>query len=252
MSAAGRETPRWLAPAPLWTAGTVGTASEEFLRPWIAELRTDSFLADFLSVLGGADGRSPADLPGTLPERSAEDGSYRLFTSRSRRYYLVVATLACRRPGIPDHAVQPALGERVLFVLRRIGQGAEKGFVPSATDPGTWQAATADALVPGERELPLHRAPVAAFAAPGTAAATLGMAAGQPSARTVFYGYIPVSGGDTVADDVTTTYVIRAVLVRDPCGPVISAPTHPFELAGPRDRDAPVRPSAALTKGPAS
>ncbi|MEU9455121.1 hypothetical protein [Streptomyces sp. NPDC048277] len=252
MSAAARETPRWLAPAPLWTARTVAAASEEFLRPWIAELRTDSFLADFLSIVGGTDGRSPADLPATLPERSDEDGSYRLFPSHSRRYYLVLASLVCHRPGIPDHTVQPALGERALFVLRRIRQGAEKGFVPSATDTGTWQPATAHALVPGERELPLHRAPVAAFAAPGTAAATLGMAAGQPSARTVRYGYIPVSGGDTVADDVTTTYVIRAVLVRDPCAPVISAPTQPFELAGPLDPDAPRRPSAATTKGPTS
>ncbi|WP_329314753.1 hypothetical protein [Streptomyces sp. NBC_01262] len=238
MSAVAREALRWLAPAPLWTAGTVGTASDAFLRPWIAESRTHSFLDDFLATVGGTDGRSPADLSGTLPERSAQDGAFRFFMATSRRYYLVAATLVCHRPGIPDHTVQRALDERAFFVLRRIeGNGTESAFVPGPT-AGTWQPATAGAPVPGERELPLHPVPVAAFAAAGTTAATLGMAAGQRSARTVLYGYIPVLGGNQTKDD-SPPHVIRTVLTRDPCPPVLSVRTHPFRFASGIADDAP-------------
>ncbi|MER5427928.1 hypothetical protein [Streptomyces sp. NPDC002588] len=227
----GREEPRWLAPAPLWSDGTVGTGSDLALSPWITELENESFFDEFLAILGGTGGRSPADLAGTGPKLSGEDGSFRLFTPTSHFYNLVTASLVCHRPGIPDHTPRPRLGERAFFVIRLIGDGAESAFVPGPPGAGSWVPATAGVLTPGERELPLHPVPVASFAPSGTAAATLGMAAGRPSTRTVLYGYIPVPFRDADSGD-GPAHVIHAVLARDPCPPVFSAPSHPFRLAG--------------------
>ena len=65
--------------------------------------------------------------------------AYRLFQPLSRRYYLVTATLACRRPGIPDHRLSPAENDRVFFVMRQVDSaGAEQGFVD-----GQWLPALA-------------------------------------------------------------------------------------------------------------
>jgi len=228
----GREDLRWLAPAPLWSDDTVGTGSDLARGPWITELETESFFDDFLAILGATGGRSPAELSGTGPKLSAEDGSFRLFTPTSHFYNLVTASLVCHRPGIPDHTPRPRLGERVFFVIRLIGDGgAESAFVPGPPGAGSWVPATPGTLTPQERELPLHRVPVAAFAAAGTAAANLGMAAGRPSTRTLLYGYIPVPFRDAGTGD-GPGYVIRAVLARDPCPPVFSVPSHPFRLAG--------------------
>lgn len=213
---------RWLEPAPLWSQVPVGR------QPWIAELQTDSFFDDFVAIMGGTAGRSPVELSGTRPA-TGESGGFLLYQPTDHRYYFVAATLACHRPGIPDHGVAPRQGERAVFVIRRVDPyGGESALVSG----GAWLPATAGALVPGEREMPLHPVPVAPFAAAGTVPAALGMAAGQPSTRTVLYGYIPVAEtarfrgfGDC--------FVIRTVLVRDPCPPVLSTPTHPFEIEEP-------------------
>ena len=53
---------QWLSPAPLWQAADVGPAASGITQPWIAELRTDSFVEEFLDTLAGVGGRSPADL----------------------------------------------------------------------------------------------------------------------------------------------------------------------------------------------
>lgn len=219
-SGAQREVIQWLTPAPLWTEDAVGVAAGGLLQPWIAELTTDTFVDDFLVLLAGTGGASPAGLAALQPDTTvAQTGAFRLFQPLSQRYYLVTATLACRRPGIPDHAVQAGRGERVSFVLRRLDpDGTEHGFVPGtgAGRPGTWLPATATALVTGEREMPMHPAPVGAFAEPGTAAATLGMAAGEPSTRTVFYGYIPVASRDDavlpLADPAAALAAVQATM----------------------------------------
>jgi hypothetical protein len=198
---------QWLAPAPLWNAMTVGAASSGLTQPWIAELRSDAFVADFLGLVGGQSGASPDGMAETVPHRTvggAAGAPFRLFQPMSQCYYIVSATLACRRPGIPDRAVKPARGERTSFVIRLVNADGEQAWVPaggqgSTTAPapgspptGQWQHATADALVDGEEQLPMHPALVAPFADAGSTAATLGMAAGADSTRTVFYGYVPV------------------------------------------------------------
>jgi len=223
---------QWLSPAPLWRAADVGPAASGITQPWIAELRTDSFVDEFLDTLAGVAGRSPADLAGMRPEVTAgsTDPStpYRLFQPLSRRYYLLTASLACRRPGIPDHRLSPAENDRVFFVMRQIDSaGAEKGFVD-----GQWIPASSAAVLPGEQEHPMHPASVAAFAEPGTAAANLGMAKGSASSRTVFYGYIPVTSRDSLVPPLADPGTVLKDLQEDM--PLPSPSEHPaiVELMG--------------------
>jgi hypothetical protein len=52
----------------------------------------------------------------------------------------------------------------------------------------------------------------------------------------------PVATAGTGKAGLNQAYVIRAVLVHEPCRPVLSAPTRTFELARALDADAPARP----------
>jgi hypothetical protein len=200
---------QWLAPAPLWNASAVGAASSGLTQPWIAELTSDAFVSDFLGLVGGRSGASPDGLAGTAPHGTvggADGAPFRLFQPMSQCYYIVSATLVCRRAGIPDRAVKPVQGERTSFVIRLLDTDGEKAWVPvpaggqgsAAAQPlgspptGNWQLAPAQALVAGEEQFPMHPAPVAPFADAGSTAGILGMASGTASTRTIFYGYIPV------------------------------------------------------------
>jgi hypothetical protein len=70
--------------------------------------------------------------------------------------------------------------------------------------------------------------------------------AGQPySVPPELQGLIkadPVGDSGTGQAGKHQAYVIRAVLSHEPCRPVLSAPTHSFELARAMDADAPARP----------
>lgn len=194
-----RDTLEWLAPAPLWTASPFPT------QPWIAELRTDDFVHQFLGVLAGAGG----GLTSLAPQHTVEGPTvttYRLFSPLRHRYNLVSATLACRRLGLPDHTFRSDRNEKVSFVIHGAGDDVA-------------------GVVDGEQEYPVHRAP----AAPG--------ADGIP--RTVWFGYLPTPA---VTDSTTVSgpYIARLVLRYDPACTVVSAPTAPFVFAAPReDPDAP-------------
>ena len=96
----------------------------------------------------------------------------------------MTASLVCRRVGIPDRAVRPAKGERTSFVLRRVAaDGSERAWVPATGPPAhpgrsagrLMDPAPPGQLTDGEEQLPMHAAPVAGFAAPGTTAAAFGM-----------------------------------------------------------------------------
>lgn len=196
------EVLQWLTPSPLWDLEPLGAGAAGLTQPWIAELTSDTFVDDFLAILAARGSSSPADLETTRPATTVGGsspglpGTYRLFQPLSQRYYLVTATLVCRRPGIPDHQLQPARGERTFFVMRRVTSGGgEEAFVPGPGG-GTWVVATGGALSAGEQEHPMHPAPVAPFAQAGTTTAALGLGADGGAGRTVHFGYIPVGQRD--------------------------------------------------------
>jgi hypothetical protein len=223
----------WLAPAPVWGDGGVGVESNELLQPVLTELTSDQFVTEFLGVMGAQGGASPANLAGMAP--ATGDGSttspYRLYQPLSQRYYLVTASLVCRRVGIPDRAVQRSKGERTTFVLRQLAaDGTELAWVPAPAavpgDPpgGSWQPTVPGRLTAGEEQLPMHAAPVAGFAQPGTTAATFGMS--EPGRRTVHYGYIPTGRRERLVTALTADQAVKALQTADPLGqedPTLSA-----------------------------
>jgi hypothetical protein len=187
---------QWLAPAPLWNTAPVGAAASGLAQPFLAEFATDSFADVFLGMLNGSAG-TPSDLGGLVPDTTVDGtpaGAYRLFQPLSERYYLVTAELVCRRPGIPDHTVNPRAGEKATFVMRRQdpATGGEQAFVPDAGG-GTWAATSPTELTPGEKQYPMNQAPVAPFADAGTTAAGLGLARDGGAGRTLWWGYVPVA-----------------------------------------------------------
>ena len=217
------ESLSWLAPAPVWGEAGITLDGPELAEPFLVELTNDQFVTDFLNVMSAQGGASPAQL-GTMAPAVTSDGTatgpYRLFQPLSQRYYLVVASLVCRRVGLPDHTIQPSKGERTTFLVRRLADGGEQAWVPGppATpgDPptGTWQTASAGLLVPGEEQLPMHATPVAAFAAPGTTAAAFGMS--EPGRRTVCYGYVATGRRERMVTALTDAAAVAALQAIDP------------------------------------
>jgi hypothetical protein len=211
------EVLQWLAPAPLWDNLPIGAGSAGLVQPWITELTQDKFVDQFTEMLSGTSG-SPTDLASMDPALTVggvAGAPYRLFQPLSQRFYVVSATLVCRRPGIPDHSVKPAQGEKTMFVMRRLNAtGDEEAFIPGPGNTATWVAATGAALQPGEKEYPMHPAPVAPYALPGTTTSALGLDAESGIGRTIFYGYIPVSAGEKLkrpmADPVQTYLDLQA------------------------------------------
>lgn len=90
-------------------------------------------------------GRTPSPLPPPAP-------LLKLWQPAQQRYYLVSASLACALPGLPEHVLAGG-HEKVGFVLRRLLNGAEHGFV-AADAGGRWQRVE-NGLAPGEELLPL-------------------------------------------------------------------------------------------------
>jgi hypothetical protein len=231
------ESLSWLAPAPLWGEGGVAVDGPGLLQPFLAEIKNDQFVTEFLGILGAQGGAVPTDLAAMAPAVTSDDtatGPYRLFQPISQCYYLVAASLVCRRVGIPDHAVQPAKGEETSFVVRKLSaDGSEAAWIPAigpAAVPGNppsgqWiTAATPCQLVAGEEQLPMHGAPVAAFAAAGTVGAAFGMS--ESGRRTVYYGYIPTSRRERMVTALSSDAAVAALQQVDPTGlssPVLSS-----------------------------
>jgi hypothetical protein len=116
-------------------------------------------IADY--VARGETWRAPAVGLDTKPT-----GPFKLFQPAQQRFYLVTASLACRKPGLPDHTVRASEQERVSWVLRRV-RPRESGSNPPAPDAwvedawipvgsaGSWRTATPTSLEGGEERLPM-------------------------------------------------------------------------------------------------
>jgi hypothetical protein len=122
--------------------------------------------------IGGANAAS-GTVAAIAPEASsASQPVLKLYQPAHQRYYLVVASLVCQLPGLPDRAVAVAEDERVTFVIRRLlprAGGSRPDLDPASADEyayvagddgAAWRgvpAAYAGTLLPGEEQLPLFR-----------------------------------------------------------------------------------------------
>ena len=164
---------QWVTASPLWPSvleGTDESKRREAMRaPALLRFERDSFMDDVGKLLD----RDPSQ----LVDRVATPITYRLpspgeteppvpadlklFQAVHGHFYLVAATLTCRRPGLPEHEVNTSLQERVVFVLRRTDKdGAEWAWVddPDGKDGKSWKLLdrnAAEKLDADEELLPL-------------------------------------------------------------------------------------------------
>jgi hypothetical protein len=116
-------------------------------------------------------GHQPPASTGNGDEEETPRRALKLYQPIHKRYYLVSASLVCRRPGLPNRRVDSGRRERVSFVLRRIEAPLDAQSQPSP-DPTTWQeyaflpehptapwqaveTGRVDTLFPGEERLPM-------------------------------------------------------------------------------------------------
>jgi hypothetical protein len=195
---------QWVTASPLWTDAVRGglrdaTPQEEarMQQPTILRLATDDFMDELARVLAGDPAQlkayeaQPASFrarpPGAPAAWPPVPAQLKLYQPAHGDFYLVTATLVCRRPGLPEHLVRPEVREKVGFVLRRVAAGAELAWVddPSAPKGKTWRAvAAADAqtVVEGEDVKPMF--PLNFSDAGRT--------------RRLFAGLVPTSSGETL------------------------------------------------------
>jgi hypothetical protein len=170
---------RWLTSAPLWRAGTAAAADlgdrRALQRPALLRFASDRFMEEFAGDLATDPARLAGRVarpvghrerpPGAPPGWTPAAARLTLYLPAHGHFNLVVASLVCRRPGLPDHTVHPEKDERVGFVLRRVdrvpGGDRELAWVPrAATSGGTagWTPVPAGAeatLLAGEELHPL-------------------------------------------------------------------------------------------------
>ncbi|AFE04873.1 hypothetical protein COCOR_02857 [Corallococcus coralloides DSM 2259] len=188
---------QWVAASPLW-----GPAADTLARiqaPGLLQFDSDRFMEELAERLQQQPRPDLTDLLVTKFESFGErmpgedpvdpNRTPKLYQPAHGRFYLLASSLVCRLPGMPDHVVDTAKGEKAAFVLRQeLGGGKEGAWVPDASDPRgkrrIWkvlEAAGAGALAKGEELLPLF--PVN-FTADG-------------KRRRMLVGLVPTSSRDT-------------------------------------------------------
>ena len=217
---------QWLAPPPLWQELSMAVDKSAFRSPSILRFATDSFMQDLQSVLGSAPQtlrnyvaqaetwRNPGaglDYSYTGPAPAPQ---FKLFQPTHLRYYLVASALTCRKPGLPDHAVDTSAGEAVGFIVRQLrpkpgysnadcavydaAKCTEYAWIPvtagasastTATILATTSAATAPASQPGWTEA------AGAAPMPGEEQIPLSLThmGSNGDSRRIFLGLIPAS-----------------------------------------------------------
>lgn len=181
----------WLRPEALRDPARDAAAWEALFRPAILRYATDEFLPAFLADLAAAEAGAPA----ALRAREVALGGPtppKLFQPLHGHFHLVVAALACRRPGFPDRCLRRACEENVFLVQRRRVSGAEYGWVPEGATPG-WQPVPAGGVLAGEERHPMMAAPRGA------------------AGRALWFAYLPVSSRQAA--------VAPAALSADPSAP---------------------------------
>lgn len=171
----------WLKPAPLWQKNgrdlLLPAYKDSFRRPQMLAFQGDNFMEAFFAVAAAGQ---PADFPIAQNEPLMTSETLKLFQPAHGRFYLVCASLCCVRPGFPDRAIRPADNELVYFVLRKLQDGVEYGWVLGPAGPLGWQplSTSPTPVLAGEEKLPL------AFTPTG-------------EGRKLMFGYLPVASRDT-------------------------------------------------------
>jgi hypothetical protein len=185
-----RETFDWLKPSLLWRRGLAGANAPDFFQPQLIKLNDDNFMATFRAVAASSD---PTELE-ALVVTPQDNGLFKLFQPAHGCYYLICAALCCRTPGFPERVVQRTDGESVFFVIRRLFDDAEYGWVVSRTNG----ALVAGAPLPpvtkswqplGERPRRLLKNEERLRLFPITGS----------DSRTILIGYVPVASRDVYA-----------------------------------------------------
>lgn len=160
----------WVAAAPLWKEATktpqvlrrptiLGFGHDKFMEELLAKLeQTPERIAD--NVATGASRSYRERLPGEAfnAKPSVGSGKLKLYQPIHGWFYLVTGSLVCQLPGLPDHPVDPGMGESAGFVVRRLSTGSsssELALVATTDGKKSWQPATADALTLNEDVLPM-------------------------------------------------------------------------------------------------
>jgi hypothetical protein len=161
---------QWVTASPLWPSALehAGHADRRkaMQEPALLRFERDSFMDDVAKLLD----KDPSQLvdhvatpvtyrlpsPGETEPPTPDD--LKLFQAVHGHFYLVAATLTCRRPGLPEHEVNTSLKERVVFVVRRYEtDGSEWAWVdnPEAKDGKSWKKLTKQqaAYVDADEEL---------------------------------------------------------------------------------------------------
>ncbi|WP_438035784.1 hypothetical protein [Sorangium sp. So ce204] len=163
----------WVTAAPLWRGRAV--APGVIAAPDLLRFDSDDFMDDLTALLA----KRPADLAGKIATKKTyrarppgapgdwppTPAALRLYQPVHGHFNLVIASLVCHTPGLPDHGVDPAKGEEAWFVLRRLrkSDAREMAWVTDAQKRHTWSPIAGDAklgeVAEGEQLLPLFMVP---------------------------------------------------------------------------------------------
>jgi hypothetical protein len=237
---------QWVTGSPLWGPAADDPAAMQ--RPALLRYASDTFMDDLTADVadGGAAVATRVAVPRSYRRRpvgapSGWDGApdrLKLFQPAHGHFNLVVASLVCRVPGLPDRALDSGEDESAGFVLRRLvadpsGSGAfvEAAWTQAGGSRG-WGAVTGTRwLAEGEEVLPL--VPVR----------TRG---GDP--RRLLVGLVPTSSGDTFKG---AGVAQAAIADRDPAGNPVDPRMAELEtrVLGPLQTliDADLAPGAEVT-----
>jgi hypothetical protein len=120
---------QWQSAQPLWPTLSIQSDLSPYRRPTILRFATDTFMQDLQAVLQGApqtlgnyvaageNWRAPA---AGIDAAQGNTLPFKLYQPTHQRFYLIASSLTCRKPGLPDHAVNTSAAESVAFVVRQL------------------------------------------------------------------------------------------------------------------------------------
>jgi hypothetical protein len=150
--------------------------NESFFQPLLLCFKSDDFMDAFFAAAGHT---TSAGLQKHVAATGDPGVPLKLFQPIHGRYYMICASLCCRISGFPDREPRLAEGERVSFVIRRLLNNEEYGWVAEEEEKG-WHRVqnSSGTLLSNEERVPLF-------------STTAG------NNRLIFSGYLPVTSRET-------------------------------------------------------